>query len=158
MIAVRIAAVLLAATLALPACSRTAGDKETAGTILGGIGGAVLGSEVGSGSGRIIATAVGGVIGAWLGSEIGASLDRADQAYAAQAQQQAHEAPVGSQVTWSNPESGNHGTVTAQREGQDQSGNYCREYQTTVTIGGETHQAYGTACRQPDGTWVIVET
>ncbi len=158
MIAVRIAVVLLAATLALPACSRTAGDKETAGTILGGIGGAVLGSEVGGGSGRIIATAVGGVIGAWLGSEIGASLDRADQAYAAQAQQQAHEAPVGSRVTWNNPESGNHGTVTAQRDGQDQNGNYCREYQTTVTIGGETHQAYGTACRQPDGTWVIVET
>ncbi len=158
MIAIRIAVILLAAALALPGCSRTAGDKEAAGTILGGIGGAVLGSEVGSGSGRIIATAVGGVIGAWLGAEIGASLDRADQAHAAQAQQRAHEAPIGSQVTWSNPESGNHGTVSPRREGQDQSGNYCREYQTTVTIGGETHQAYGTACRQPDGSWAIVES
>ena len=158
MIAFRIAVVLLAATLTLPGCSGTTGDKQTAGTILGGIGGAVLGSQVGDGSGRIIATAVGGVIGAWLGSEIGTSLDKADQAYAAQAQQQAHQAPVGSQVTWNNPESGNYGTVTPQRDGQDQYGNYCREYQTTVTIGGESHQAYGTACRQPDGTWVIVET
>ncbi len=158
MIAVRIAVVMVAAALILPACSRTVADKEAAGTILGGVGGAVLGSQVGSGSGRIIATAVGGVIGAWLGAEIGLSLDKADQAYAAQAQQQAHQTPIGSQVTWNNPQSGNHGAVTPQRDGHDQGGNYCREYQTTVTIGGDTHQAYGTACRQPDGSWVIVET
>ena len=29
----------------------------------------------------------------------------------------------------------------------------CREYQTTVTIGGKPQKAYGRACRQPDGTW-----
>ncbi len=29
----------------------------------------------------------------------------------------------------------------------------CREVQTTVTIGGKPQQAYGTACRQPDGSW-----
>jgi len=25
-----------------------------------------------------------------------------------------------------------------------------------VTVGGETEQAYGTACRQPNGSWKIV--
>lgn len=29
----------------------------------------------------------------------------------------------------------------------------CREYQTTITIGGKPQKAYGRACRQPDGTW-----
>jgi hypothetical protein len=29
----------------------------------------------------------------------------------------------------------------------------CREYQTTITIGGKPEKAYGRACRQPDGTW-----
>lgn len=29
----------------------------------------------------------------------------------------------------------------------------CREYQTTVNIGGKPQKAYGRACRQPDGTW-----
>lgn len=29
-----------------------------------------------------------------------------------------------------------------------------REYTTTVTIGGEKVQAYGTACLQPDGSWL----
>ena len=31
----------------------------------------------------------------------------------------------------------------------------CREYQTTITIGGKPQKAYGRACRQPDGTWKI---
>jgi hypothetical protein len=29
----------------------------------------------------------------------------------------------------------------------------CREYQTTIMIGGKPEKAYGKACRQPDGTW-----
>ncbi len=36
------------------------------------------------------------------------------------------------------------------------SGGVClqeREYQTTVTVGGEQVPAYGTACLQPDGAW-----
>jgi surface antigen len=32
-------------------------------------------------------------------------------------------------------------------------GRYCREYQTVATVGGRRQQAYGTACRQPDGSW-----
>lgn len=28
-----------------------------------------------------------------------------------------------------------------------------REYQTTITIGGQEHEAYGTACLMPDGSW-----
>jgi hypothetical protein len=31
-----------------------------------------------------------------------------------------------------------------------------REFITTITVGGEQQQGYGTACRQPDGTWQIV--
>lgn len=38
----------------------------------------------------------------------------------------------------------------------DGQGRYCREYQTTVMVGGAPQPAYGTACRMPDGTWRIV--
>ena len=34
--------------------------------------------------------------------------------------------------------------------------NYCREYTRTVYIGNRTQEAYGTACLQPDGSWMIV--
>lgn len=33
----------------------------------------------------------------------------------------------------------------------------CEEYTKLVTIGGESQTIYGTACRQPDGTWDIVQ-
>ncbi len=33
---------------------------------------------------------------------------------------------------------------------------HCREYTRTVYIGGRTQDAYGTACLQPDGSWMIV--
>ena len=30
---------------------------------------------------------------------------------------------------------------------------YCREYTEVFQIGGRSHQGYGTACLQPDGSW-----
>lgn len=147
---------LLAATLFLAACSSDAGQKQTAGTVLGGIGGAVLGSQIGGGSGRLVATALGTLAGAMIGSDIGKTLDRADQVALRQAETQAHETPVGETIVWNNPDSGNYGTVTPVREGTStQTGAYCREYQTTVTVGGREQQGYGTACQQPDGSWKI---
>jgi len=35
-------------------------------------------------------------------------------------------------------------------------GDYCWEFRETITIGGQPRQSYGTACRQPDGTWRMV--
>jgi hypothetical protein len=37
-------------------------------------------------------------------------------------------------------------------------GGPCREFQETIMIGGKPQRAYGTACRQPDGTWKRVST
>ena len=147
---------LAAAALILAACE-DAGQKETAGTVIGGVAGAVLGSQVGSGSGRIVATAIGTLAGAMIGSEIGKSLDRADQLAMAEAEEKAHKAPIGEKIVWSNPDSGHSGSVTPIRDGRNaQTNAYCREYQTTVLIDGEEQAAFGTACRQPDGSWKVV--
>lgn len=32
----------------------------------------------------------------------------------------------------------------------------CREYQSTAVINGKKQPTYGTACRQPDGSWRII--
>jgi surface antigen len=40
---------------------------------------------------------------------------------------------------------------------QDNRGQYCREFTQSVTVGGKTEQAFGRACRQPDGAWKIVQ-
>ncbi len=142
----------------LAACANDTGPKQTGGAILGGVGGAVAGAQFGKGKGQLAATAIGTLLGAFVGSEVGKSLDRADQQYAHQAGQRAFEsAPSGQPVAWNNPDSGNSGTVTPTRTYEAAPGQFCREYQTSVNIGGQIEQAYGTACRQPDGSWKVVK-
>lgn len=147
------------ATISLTACEtmQNRGTKETVGAASGAVIGGILGSKVGGGSGQLWATGAGAVIGGLLGTEIGRSLDRADQMYLGQANQRAHSAPIGESISWNNPESGNHGSVTPTRDGYSTAGRYCREYQQTVVVGGREEVAYGTACQQPDGSWEIVK-
>jgi surface antigen len=150
-------ALALVAALSLSACqSQGWGQKQTIGTLGGAAGGALLGNQFGKGTGNVITTALGAVAGAWLGNEIGSSLDNADKAALSGAQSQAYAAPVGETINWNNPQSGNYGTFTPVRDGTSSSGSYCREFQQTAVIAGKQQQAFGTACRQPDGTWRIV--
>ncbi len=132
------------------------GTKQTVGGVTGAALGGLLGSQFGSGSGQLAATAAGAVIGGLLGSEVGRSLDDVDRMRAEQAQYQAASAPIGETIVWSNPDSGNSGTITPTRDGVAAGGQYCREFQQTVTIGGRTQQTFGTACRESDGTWRVV--
>lgn len=37
-----------------------------------------------------------------------------------------------------------------------QAGEYCREYTKSIKVGGHRERGYGTACMQPDGSWMIV--
>ncbi|QBQ53593.1 RT0821/Lpp0805 family surface protein [Nitrosococcus wardiae] len=138
-------------------CASTTGEKETIGTVLGAAGGGLLGSQFGSGSGQLAATAAGTLLGALTGSNIGRTMDEVDRMKARQALEQATHAPIGETITWNNPPSGHQGSVTPVREGHSSSGNYCREFQQTVTIGGRSDRLYGTACRQPDGSWKLVQ-
>ncbi len=133
-------------------------SKTDAGTVLGGIGGAFIGAQVGKGSGQLVATAAGALLGAYLGNSIGASLDAADLSYYDKTSQTALESnKVGQTSTWKNPDSGNSGTVTPTRTFENASKQYCREYTQTIQVGGKTERAYGTACRQADGSWKIVQ-
>lgn len=72
------------------------------------------------------------------------------------AQVQAATAPVGEKIIWN--KSGATGSVTTIREGTSTSGRYCREFQHEVTIAGKKERAYGTACRQPDGSWEVISS
>ena len=142
--------------LMLAACATDGEQKQMAGKLLGAGLGAYAGSKIGKGRGQLAATAVGALGGAFIGGAIGESLDKVDKLHAKRAQNQALAAPIGQPISWRNPDSGNRGSITPVREGRDTStGAYCREYQQTVTVNGRTEQAYGTACRQSDGSWKI---
>lgn len=147
--------VSLAAAVALVSACESTGPKQTFGTLGGAAVGGLIGSQFGKGAGGMAATGLGVLLGGLVGSEIGKSMDRTDQLYAQRASQQAYAAPIGQQIVWNNPETGNRGTYTAVNEGYDRGGNYCREFRQTINVGGRNEQGYGTACRQPDGSWKI---
>jgi surface antigen len=129
-------------------------NRQQVGQILGGAVGGILGSQVGKGSGRTAAIIGGAVIGLLVGGEIGRGMDQIDQACVGQVLEHA---PTGEHVEWVDPDRKANYSVTPTDTYQDTQGRYCREYQTTASIGGKTRQLYGTACRQPDGSWEIVK-
>ena len=135
-------------------------QNETTGTILGGATGALLGSQFGKGDGRTAATAIGAIIGASVGREVGESMDETSHRKAVQATHHALEtAEIGTGITWENPANAGapaSGSTVITRQGTDQQGRTCREFQQTVTIGGNEAQSYGTACRDGNGDWKLV--
>jgi surface antigen len=150
-------AIVFAAALSLGACVSDQGNKQTLGTLVGAGLGGLAGSQIGSGTGQLAAVGAGVLLGGLLGNSVGKSLDKADIAYAERnAQQSLEYQPSGATSSWVNPDSGNSGSITPTATYQSETGRYCREYQQTVTVGGELQSAYGTACRQPDGSWEIV--
>jgi surface antigen len=159
----KIAAVGL--SVALAACTSPGGgapgefgvNKTTGGTLVGAGLGGLVGNQFGGGAGKGVATLLGVLAGGFIGSQVGQSLDQADLQYAHQSTQTAlAQTPSGQQVAWRNPDTGNYGTITPQPAYQS-NGTYCREFQQTITVGGQTQDAYGRACRQPDGSWKIVQ-
>jgi surface antigen len=149
---------LSVAALALVGCQQGAGPKQQMGTVGGAVLGGLAGSAVGGGTGRLWATGAGVLLGSLIGSNIGQSLDRADRQYMSQTTQTALESgQAGRPVEWKNPDSGNYGTVVPQKAYQENN-TYCREYSQNIVVGGKTERAYGTACRQPDGSWQIVNS
>ena len=152
---VNVLAVLLAVVV-VAGCGPNGIAKEEAGALIGAGLGGLAGSFIGDGGGQLVAVGVGTMLGAILGSEVGKSLDRADRLALAQAQHDALEyGESGTSTTWQNPDSGNSGEIVPQPAYQQADGTFCREFQQTIVVGAELQAAYGTACRQSDGSWKL---
>lgn len=151
------APLIILSALILSSCMTTDfGSKQTVGTLVGAGLGGLVGSQIGKGSGQLAATAAGTLLGGALGNVAGQSLDRADAVYRERAYSEALEsAPAGSAVPWANPDSGTTGYVEPTSTYQSESGTYCREFRDVITINGRKEEAYGQACRRPDGSWQI---
>jgi surface antigen len=132
-------------------------NKQDVGMLGGAIGGGVIGSTMGRGAGKTAATLGGALLGGLVGSEIGKSLDNADRAAMNSGTQHALESSHdGQSLPWKNAQSGNSGTITPTNNYQNSNGQYCREFTQTINVGGQSQKGYGTACRQPDGSWQVV--
>ncbi len=122
---------------------RCSNGAAITGTVIGGVAGGLIGAQFGHGRHRGFPIVGGTLIGALIGNQIG----QANETCAAQALEYA--AP-NTQVIWQN---GGSQYVVEPVKTYQENGQYCREYQTKVSIGGQVQQGYGSACRQPDGSW-----
>jgi len=148
------AVIALIAVLVAGCATVQENPKTTVGALGGGALGGLIAAAAGGSGAAIAASVVGGML---LGGLAGNLLDERDKRLAAEAAQKALEAtPTGNSVAWNNPDSGHSGTITPTKTYQASSGSYCREYQTIVIVNGKEEKGYGTACRQPDGSWKLV--
>jgi surface antigen len=146
-----LASILLATTVAVSGCATYQGPQEQTGMVIGGILGGVLGNQVGHGDGRTAAIIAGTLAGAAIGGAIGHNMDATDQMRTAQTLESVR---TGVPARWRNPDTGNDYTVVPTRTYETTSGP-CREYTIDAMIGGRKEKVYGTACRQPDGSWRV---
>lgn len=145
-----IVVILVSSALALGGCAGM--RKEDQGALAGAAVGGAVGHNFGHGQGRVLATFAGALIGAFAGSSVGRQLDAYDEQ---QAQRALEYNQTGSASSWVNPDDGHQVTFVPTDTYQRDSGQYCREYRTQVEVGNDIEDAYGTACRQPDGSWEI---
>lgn len=132
------------------------GTKQGIGTLGGAAAGGLLGAQAGKGSGKLAMTALGTIAGALAGNSVGSSLDKADSLYAGRAFQQALRGRSGSRYRWRDEDVDASGEFIPLNDARRTDEGYCREFQQNVVVVGRSERAYGTACRQRDGSWRIV--
>ncbi len=129
-------------------------NRDLIGAAIGGVTGGLIGSNIGKGKGRTITTIGGVLTGLFVGGAIGRNMDQLDQACAGQVLEHV---PDRQSIVWQGQDPNNAYWVTPTRSYEAGNGRYCREYTSDAVVAGRKQQTYGTACRQPDGSWEIVK-
>ena len=125
----------------LIACATPSGQGAGAGAV----GGGLIGLAAGGGTGMVVGAALGSLFGYGVGKSI-EERDRREAAYAFEQNRR---------ITWQNPDTG-YSYVVVPTGTIYQGGEQCRQFTMTADTGQQPQEVTGTACRQPDGTWAIV--
>lgn len=149
----KISKFLVTAGLALSVGVSACATHQQTGALIGGATGAAVGSTIGKGGGRTAAIILGAILGTAVGARIGQSMDEQDRINTAYAMERN---PTGTTSSWVNPDTGASYAVTPTRT-YDTAQGPCREFTMNANVGGQPQQVYGTACRQADGSWKIVQ-
>lgn len=134
----------------LAGCSNV--SNQDMGTLAGGVAGGLLGSQFGKGSGQLVAIGAGTLAGAFIGNKLGQNMDETDKL---KMNRTFENNSVGQPAYWQNSRTGASYTVTPTQNVTIDGNRYCREYRSTAMVAGKKQQLYGTACRQPDGSWQV---
>jgi len=152
-------AVAISLLASLGACSWNDNRSEAMGGVVGGVLGGIVGSKMGQGTGQTVTTVLGATLGSMWGQDVVKGMTDVDKIYSERTTQDTLEyGKPGEQTSWSNPDSGNSGTVSADEVYANDNGENCRQFETTVNVEGEDRTTTGTACRATNGDWRVVDT
>lgn len=107
------------------------------------------------GTGQVLNAGISG--GGLVGGALGAALERTDRKIAFEAEYKALEYSKGGElVAWAGASGSVAGKVVAAQPYRVGSQD-CRQYSHEITLSGSASNARGTACRNTDGTWTLLE-
>lgn len=121
-----------------------------------GLGGGPGPVVVPGGGGKVASTTIAAMGGGLVGGSIGAGLSQREKRSALEAEYKALEYTASGQpVSWKGDQAGHYGEVVAAQPYRVGSQD-CRQYAQTVYAGGSGATARGTACRNADGSWSLL--
>lgn len=136
------------------ACNPRLFDSGTVGALIGAAAGGYTGSRFGKGNGKLATTAIGTLVGAVVGHSVGERLSSPEDTCFGQTFEHV---PDRQTITWRDSQRDARYQVSPTKTFKTAEGRYCREYTATATVGGKPVTTHGTACRQPDGRWQLVD-
>ena len=125
------------------------GRNHDTGTVLGAVGGGVIGGAASHGNGLGILG--GALLGGLAGNAISRDMDCNDQPYAARSYDQNFRGRVGQRHTWTSDDR-DHGYTVTNREYR-RNGRTCRDFTQVTYRDGRQYNSRGTACRMRNGEW-----
>jgi len=132
-------------------------SPDPAGVIAGALIGGLLGNAAGSGGGRTGTTVAGVIVGGAVGAALTNNLSCEDRSYAYKTYSDGFNAGrPNATYKWQNPRDDHRGEFRVGTYYNDPVGFRCANYTQNIYVQGRAQQVSGKACRQPDGTWVIV--
>jgi surface antigen len=151
--------IFLALALSLAACKTTDDPANTRAvfTVAGAIVGAIIGYELGNGSGEAVMAMLGAAAGGAGGYYAADYVIRRDQEKMKKAAYEGLEnTPVGGTVYWQNRDTGSAGSITVLRAYASRQGRECREFVAHLMGDLDTTERRRTACRLHNGAWEII--
>lgn len=129
--------------------AQNTGVGAVSGAVVGGVASGVLG-------GNPVAIGVSAIAGALIGGYIGHSMDHSDTT--AMNNTMTNNA-TNMPSTWTNPKTGTVYRITPTSDLMTYNGNSaCRKYVASGTTSkGKKHTTHGIACRQADGSWIMMK-
>lgn len=119
---------------------------------VGGLIGAFAGARFGGSKDPLAATALGTLVGAVAGRQ-STGIGRAEEVCFSQSFEHV---PDRETVAWMDHTLGAQYSVTPTKTIKSVEGRVCREYTARATVNGQAAGTFGTACRQSDGSWELV--